>query len=108
VRQEDVLGRSEAQFTAAVTLGQPCQLEELIAAHASHRSLEPDVVQARLALAEDADVVTGRRPSRVAAGAGQRPAEPRLELLAEPLHAHSAMRNARRALLRDSRGPWSR
>ncbi len=63
-----------------VRLRQPCQLEQLIGRHPAHRGLEAHVVQARLLLAEDADVVRGAGQARVAAGGRQRALQPRLQL----------------------------
>ena len=64
-------------------VGEPCELEELIARDPSHRRLQPHVVQTRLPLAEDADVVARALAARVAARRGQRAAQPLLELGAE-------------------------
>ena len=112
MRDENVLRRREAQLAATVVVGEARQLEELIAGDAADRRLEPDVVQSRCPLAEDADVVGDRGTPRVASGRRQRPAEIGLELLPKPgasplLHeegqAGSAPRLARAVIAEDPR-----
>src|SRR5207244_1517842 len=102
----------EAQLAAAVVIGQARELEELVAGDAADRCLEPDVVQAGLALAEDSDVIGDRRAPRVTPGRRQRAAQAGLELLAEAwpsplLHeegqARFASRFARAVVAEDQR-----
>ena len=60
---------------APVRLGQARQLQELVAGDPADRRLEPDVAQARLPLAKDADVIgaSSRRARRARPAAAARP-----------------------------------
>src|SRR5262249_36168617 len=72
VRDELILARPQAPFTATVAVHKPRQLTKLITRHAPDRRLESHVVEPRLPLAEHADVVAGRRRARIAAGRRER------------------------------------
>ena len=83
VGQEHVLGRGEPELPLPVRISEPGQLVELVRRDAAHGRLQPDVVEPRLALTEDADVIAVRCPARVAARPGQPAHEPRLQLRAK-------------------------
>ena len=109
VRNEHVLRRREAQLAAAVRLGQPRQLEELIAGDPSHRRLEPHVVQPRLPLPEDADVIVrgARRGRRGRPGAAAGPGAPRAPCGTARLPTRRPGRRAATCCAPRA-GPWSR
>ena len=71
---QHVLRRREAQLAAAVALGSRASSRSWSPVTRPDRRLEPDVVQPRLALAEDADVIVRGCAARVAARGRQRPA----------------------------------
>ena len=87
VGEEHVLRGHEAELSAPVAVGQPRQLIELVGGDATHRGLEPHVVETGLALPEDADVVAMSGPARVPARPRQGPLEARLELFPEALRS---------------------
>src|SRR5579885_3470133 len=68
MRNNQILVRRQPNVAGPVSVGQPGNLLELIACHPPHRDEEPDVVQSRLPLAEDADMIRGFGEARVGAG----------------------------------------
>src|SRR2546427_11878761 len=100
------------QLAAAVLLGQPRQLEKLLARQPPDRRLEPDVVQSGLLLTKDADVIGVRRQPRVGAGGRQRAAQALFQLrahaggapdLQQERQARLATRLARAVVAEDQR-----